>query len=47
MNTLQKIVPISNYKQTYTQTLSTHPLFTKIYKKMRVSIEDIIKHIAK
>lgn len=45
MNTLQKIVPISNYKQTYTQTLSTHPLFTKIYKKMRVSIEDIIKHI--
>ena len=46
MNTLQKIVPISNYKQRYTQTLSTHPLFTKIYKQMRVSIQDIIKHIS-
>ena len=46
INQVQKRVHIPNYERVYKQKLSTHPLFTKIYKQSQKNIEDIIQHIA-
>ena len=42
---VQKLIPMPEYERVYKQKLSTHPLFTKIYKKAHTHIEDIIQHI--
>ena len=42
---VRKLIPMPVYERAYKQKLSTHPLFTTIYKKAHTHIEDIIKHI--